>query len=136
MMERSSSPLLVIIDRYCDCSCVSSVSRMSDDRPSTAFMGVRISCDMLLRKSLLLRVAASASSFALRIASCASCRSRISASSHAFFSSSSDVRSATVCSRCMLDSSNWAYRRALLMDRAAWMHTISHTRSWAVLKAW
>ena len=45
MIVSSSWPLFVIIDTSCCCSSVSGVSASRRPTPSTAFIGVRISCD-------------------------------------------------------------------------------------------
>ena len=60
------SPLRLIMARCCCCCAFNAASRsISWEKPRMAFIGVRISCDMLARNALLARLAASAASFGL-----------------------------------------------------------------------
>src|SRR5215208_1918443 len=71
MMVSRFSPEPCTVLAYSCCSGVSSVSSRSSDMPMIPFMGVRISCDMLARNSILARLASSASSRALIISASA-----------------------------------------------------------------
>ena len=67
---RRCSPLRLMVPRYWYCRGLRSWSRsISWENPRMAFMGVRISCDMLARKTLLARLAASATSLAFATSS-------------------------------------------------------------------
>src|SRR5216683_1801114 len=58
MSSSSALPLLIMMLRYFRCSVLRSLSASNSAIPSTAFIGVRISCDMLEIKSDLVRDAA------------------------------------------------------------------------------
>ena len=60
-----------VASTYCRCSGASSVSARRLIMPSTPFIGVRISCDIVARKSLFARAPLSACSFAATSASAA-----------------------------------------------------------------
>ena len=65
MITSSASPLVRTVSAKSRCSCVSSVSSSSPVMPMTAFIGVRISCDIVARNADFAAVAASASARAV-----------------------------------------------------------------------